>query len=392
MISGENKDEHSPDLSIGNSLNESIVSRLTINNSISDINTTYKSVVISNNKHKTNEYDLRNNTVTSVESKNAAIGLTLMIISGLFYSLLAVFVQCLSDLNFKSEEIVIYRAVQQIFICVTTSLFTRNSKSANSKKFGLYGVNDRKLFFAVVGRGIFGAFGVYGYFESIHLIPIGDTLSLKGLCPIFTSFVAFLIFKDKITLTHGIALLLGISATILITQPPFIFGSNSGHSFQDNTFGYMFAVESAIAQTITYICIKYAKTVSPTVLVLSQGICSCILALILLYTFKNAEWNPITTWIEIVYILGLGSVGYIAQLTLTKGGQLLISGFASLLRTTDIVWSFIWQIIFWRLIPNVLTISGAVMMLCGISLISFEKIRAGKQKKIVPMKQTKLLN
>lgn len=138
-------------------------------------------------------------------------------------------------------------------------------------------------------------------------------------------------------------------------------------------------------QTGVYICIKLAGNVPVVFLIMSQGLCSTILGLIVLIFWEKSFHFftfPDIIWQEFVCIFCICSVGYVSQWTLTRGGQLLIAGLASLMRATDIAWSFVYGAIFFKEYPNYLTLIGAVTMFSSVLMVSIEKVKNAGIKKI----------
>ena len=56
------------------------------------------------------------------------------------------------------------------------------------------------------------------------MAPIGDVVTLKGFAAVFTAFAGWLVLAEPLTLRHLLALTVAMSAAVLITQPPMIFG------------------------------------------------------------------------------------------------------------------------------------------------------------------------
>ena len=141
------------------------------------------------------------------------------------------------------------------------------------------------------------------------------------------------------------------------------------------------AISSACFKCGVYICIKLAGDIPAAILIMSQGISSfCFSGLILALWFQEFHFFSGNLWQEYVCVFGVCSIGYFAQYTLTRGGQILIAGLASLMRATDIAWSFLWGWLFFQQMPNYLTFIGATLMFMSVLLITLEKIKKSSAK------------
>ena len=130
-----------------------------------------------------------------------------------------------------------------------------------------------------------------------------------------------------------------------------------------------------------------AGKVPAIALIASQGFFSCLLGLTILgvtfYGDKSfkAYHGFGTDYLDYICIASICGIGYVAQWSLTRGGQLLIAGLASLMRSTDIAWSFLLGLICFHQKPNVYTIIGAVVMFFSILMVSLEKLKSVQQPK-----------
>ena len=327
--------------------------------------------VFTPNHRITDDKDMVLDNKPRKSKKNALIGLLLMFISGILYSFLATLVRWGSNLGYNAAEILIYRASVQVIVALI--LYTINCIKKNKTDKHIYSI-PKKSILSTIGRGLFGAGSTFTYFQATTMIPIGDVVTLKGLTAVFTSFTGCLILKDHITLKHGFALFLSVISAILITQPPMIFKINNNF-ISDELPGFLIAISSSLFQCGVYICIKLAVGVPAVLLMFSQGLFSVILGLMVIiidpknYVFKgfnNCEWQ------QYICIISICFIGFISQWTLTRGGQLLIAGLASLMRATDIAWAFLWGALFFGQIPNFLTVIGGIIMFISIFIVSFD--------------------
>lgn len=293
-------------------------------------------------------------------------------------------------MGYTAAEMLFYRAFVQTMVgSLSLMRYYSPPRKLNSNAIervveNPYPKLQTKQILAIIGRGIFGAFSTLTYFQATTMTPVGNVVTLKGLAAVFTSFAGFLILGDPLTKKHGLALFMAVIAAVLITQPPMIFaiGKVKNDDFlTDELPGYLVAMSSALFQCGVYICIKLAVGAPAALLMVSQGMWSMnISALTTVCLGQRFHGFSGDDWKEYVCILGICSVGYVSQWTLTRGGQLLIAGLASLMRATDIAWSFLWSVVFFNEVPNYLTCIGGVTMFGAVFMVSLEKVKKAVRK------------
>ena len=83
---------------------------------------------------------------------------------------------------------------------------------------------------------------------------------------------------------------------------------------------------------------------------------------------------------DVVYATVSGALGYFAQLLSTKACQLEKASVISLVRRIGIVFSFILQLMFLNVIPNGLSIGGAILILLCNVVIFIKKLLNQKRE------------
>ena len=274
-----------------------------------------------------------------------------------------------------------------------------NKRLSRRESIGDLWQNKIKLLWLIL-RGIFGACSGILYFESVTLIPIGDAIATFSLYPIFTCFIAYFLLQEKLQTIHGVALVFAIGGGLLESQPQFIFNtsssngsdsnSNSSNSDEYNEIGYICAIIGAIFAGFEFVSMRKLKHFDKNYLVLSYSVHCIIFGIIFAYVLyprglklpnnnQIDESNLESYLLEWGVLIGIGIVGYLANVTMTYSAQLIQSGLSSLLRSTDTLFSYIFQIVLFNEIPSMLTASGGVMIMVSVALVSLAKYQQAVQ-------------
>ena len=305
-------------------------------------------------------------------------GVLIMILGAICYSILVSMIKWASNLGYQSMQILIFKSAIQISIAIPLSLIIFNHNSIkcdwknlieNTKQI------DKKLWIFIICRGIFGALTSIFYFESIARLPIGDAMAIYSMYPVPTSFVAICILNENISYKYILSLILCIIGIFLIIHPSFIFGMDDPD--KSMFVGYIAAIISAILMSGVFIFIRLAKKAPPTILIVSQGISCIVEGVVIMLLFQN--FYGLFTVYDYICLLSIGCIGYLAQWNLTKASQLLPAALSSILRSTEILWTYLSQILIFHQLPSYFTIFGVASIFIAIFIVTSEKIRQNRE-------------
>ena len=221
-------------------------------------------------------------------------------------------------------------------------------------QFSLFGVPGERL--ALFSRGFFGFVALTSSYFAFQMIPLSDATTICASAPVFVSIVACVILKEECGVFQAFTVVVTLSGVLLISRPTFIFGVEPGNSVTMRMEGTIVAIVSCLSGALIYICIrKLQKT--PSVVVIHTYSVTCIIfslltASIIHFCFEE-EAGEIgqgiafpETWLEIGWLVLNGLSGVLAQITLTVSLKIEEAGLVSLVRTSDIIIAFVFQLLF----------------------------------------------
>ena len=313
--------------------------------------------------------------------------ISLMLISALLFSILSVLIKYGSDYGYSSSELLMIRGIIQTIIVTVALLYNCWLKKTKANhEYRTISINsssfDRSTQVWLILRGLFGAGGSgILYFYSVTMIPIGDATATYSLYPVLTSFVAYIILKERVTKSHAIALITAITGVILQCQPSFLFDfvNKNTNKQEYHESGYYTAIGAAIVGSFSFVSMRKLKDVDKNYLILSYSLSCIILGLIFCYVLhptgikipqydKKSERKFIT---ELCILIAMGIVGYMGNVTMTVSAQRIQSSLSSLLRSTSSLYSYVFQVLLFAVIPTPVTAIGAVLIVASVLLVSF---------------------
>ena len=216
---------------------------------------------------------------------------------------------------------------------------------------------------------------------SVKHMPLADARVIFYTSPVYTTLLGRIFLKESVSKFDLIAMLLGLGGVVLIGRPSFLFGSLGKSSTSEKVWlPTILAVLSAIMFAFAIIMVrKMSQEVSTRVVVFYYALVGSVISLLASLISGEFKYPDCGTH-DVVYAIVSGMLGYFAQLLSTKACQLEKASVISLVRTIGIVFSFILQLMFLNVIPNGLSIGGAILILLCNVVIFIKKLLNQKRE------------
>ena len=226
-------------------------------------------------------------------------------------------------------------------------------------------------------RGLFGSLSTGAlYYGATHL-SIATATVLKFTSPLWTLLLARVTLGEPIGYVNTVAIILGFSGTILVSQPEFLLNFFSAEDTQaavetiegKDIPGSLPYIESvcicllgAVCAALAYVMIrKSGGKVHYHVLGFYYGIVGAVVCSVLLVTMQGWPVLP-EDWTTVGLLIGISLGGFIAQTTANKGAQMIEASKTATFRSTDVAFVLIWQISFLHEIPNSISMVGIALI------------------------------
>ncbi|XP_043845899.1 solute carrier family 35 member G1 isoform X2 [Dromiciops gliroides] len=296
------------------------------------------------------------NAETKKKASCPGLGLFYALLSAFFFSVASLLVKKIQDIH--STEISAFRCVFQMLFILPFLMY---------KKTGFVGPKGKRIF--LLFRGIFGSTAMILLYYAFQLMPIADATVITFTTPVFTSLFACIYLKEKYSFWDLLFTLFAIAGVLLIARPPFLFGSNTAEIEDDHSHhlkGALAAVGSALCGALTLVILrKVGKSVHYLLSIwyyLVIGLLECVIAL-----FVLGEWRLPHCGLDRLYLILIALLGLGGQIFITRALQIEKAGPVSIMKTMDVVFAFILQIIFLHKIPTWWTIGGALCVVTSSS-------------------------
>jgi drug/metabolite transporter (DMT)-like permease len=267
--------------------------------------------------------------------ENRKKGITYILLSSLFFALMAATVKFLGDM--PTAEKIFFRNLVGIFVA-----FSLVKKSGSS----LIG-NNKKL---LILRSAFGLLGIAAYFYALANMKLSDAVILNKMSPFFVMVFAALFLKEKISKKQLIALVTAALGAILVIRP----------GFDSNLIPSLIALMSSIFAGIAYTLVRQLrKTDSAATVVFYFSFFSTIAMI----PFMLSGSFVIPSAVQALALLALGLFAAAAQLFMTNAYRHAEAGELSIYTYANIVFSSIFGLVLFQEIPDLFSAVGAVLII-----------------------------
>ncbi|XP_034118024.2 solute carrier family 35 member G1 [Drosophila albomicans] len=318
--------------------------------------------------------DISNQWLERIKSrvKCPYLGIILATLSSLFFSLCSVIVKGLVDVN--PMELASFRFVGVLLPAIPILIYTRQPVFPEGKRVIL------------LLRCFMGTTGLMLSFYAFRHMPLADASVIIFSTPVFVAIFARVFLKEPCTLFNVVTINMTLLGVVLITRPPLVFGDAVPPSVVDisdsaaseryaeksyDIWGPVAAISSTLFGANVYILLRALKNLHFSVIMTNFGAIALVYTLIVCGSIGAVCWPSCGRDRWLVVVLAIFS--FLGQILLTLSLQVEQAGPVAIARCADIVFAFIWQMMFFGEAPNAYSLFGALMVVSSVILTAMKK-------------------
>ena len=262
-----------------------------------------------------------------------------MFLATLFFAAIQAFVKYLD--GYSVYQILFFRSIITALFCIGY---------LKSKGISLIGNNQTLLFL----RSLFGCISMVFFFITVQQIPLGASVSLKYLSPIFTAIFAIIILKERVLPVQWLFFLAAFGGVVLL----------KGFDLRIDTWSLIIGIAGAAFAGLVYTIIrKIGNSEHPMVIVNYFMTFSAIITGALMIPFWK---NP--TPIAWLLLFAIGSLGYFAQVFMTKALQSEAASRTIQVKYVELVFSLVIGFLWFGETYNLLSFLGIILIIVAMLL------------------------
>ena len=260
----------------------------------------------------------------------------MMIFASICFALVGVMIKFIE--NIPLMEMIFFRNLPSILILPLI---------LKSKNISLRGENKPLLLF----RCFFGFLSAVGYFYTFKTMTMTDAMTIRQLSPFFIVMFAIIFLKEKVSPQRIPIFLLVFLGGLLVIKP----------GIRLEIFPAIVGVLAAIFGAGAHISLRNLRlTDHPLVIVNYFSFVSGLMALLILIWQNNFV---VPDFISLMSLILLGLIALGAQIALTKAYQMAPASMVSLYTYSQIIFATIFGLLFFRELPDLLSIFGASLII-----------------------------
>lgn len=221
----------------------------------------------------------------------------------------------------------------------------------------------------LVLRGLAGFAALFCFFFAVTRLPLADVTVIHFTNPVFTALLAAVVLKEPIGRRELVGLPLCLAGVVFVAQPAFLFGVGARSL---DALAVSVALVAAVLSSVAYTTVrKLRESDDPLVIVFYFPLVATPASVP--FMIGNAVWPTPLEW---MLLAAVGVITQVGQIFLTKGLHREKAGPAMSMSYVQVVFAAVWGFLFFRDVPNSLSVLGAVLILGGMLLASRTRFEA----------------
>ena len=196
-------------------------------------------------------------------------------------------------------------------------------------------------------RGLFGIAGNLLFFYAFQRMPVGDVIVISQAVPLFVTVLAVLFLGERVGLRRWLAVSVGFVGVLISTDP---------------TGEFQQTVLLAVSGTALWACtILMIRSLGTTESLLTIAFYFMVIGAIVTGVIQPFVWKMPSSEV-LLLLFGSGIFGAIGQVFMSYALKLSEASVVSPFNYTGILWGISFDLIFWNVVPSLITLVGAAII------------------------------
>ena len=269
--------------------------------------------------------------------KQESKGVICLLLSSLFFSIMGAAVKSMPNIPIAQK--IFFRNI--VGVIITSVILIKNKESFIGSNVKL-----------VTLRSLFGVLGVAANFYAISKLPLSDAVLLNRMSPFFVILLSLLFLKEKVNKYQIYAMVFALLGAGFVIKPQF------NYTIIPALIGLCSAVFAAAGYTSVRQLRLYS---SPYTIVFFF----CMFSALSSVPFMLAGQYVAPSLKELILLLVIGLTATAAQVFMTTGYRFAPASRLAIYGYTNIIFSSILAIILWREFPDLLSVTGGLLIILG---------------------------
>jgi len=196
-------------------------------------------------------------------------------------------------------------------------------------------------------RSLIVATGMIAMFYTFTVMSLTDAITLQQLSPFFIFFLAGIFLQEKLSLRQLPFFIFAFLGALLVIKP----------GLRLDMLPALIALVAAICIAVSHVTLRHLRLTDHYLVIVNYfAYISGVVSLIILLVQKSFQFPSLP---DCLVLILLGGIGLVAQIALTKAYQLAPASLVSLYTYSQIIFATIFDLLFFKDIPDIFSIIGA---------------------------------
>ncbi|CAL8085232.1 unnamed protein product [Orchesella dallaii] len=228
---------------------------------------------------------------------------------------------------------------------------------------------NKKVVFFMWIRAMASVLISYGLIASFKYITVADTRTIVATSVITVYFFSWIFFGEKCGCVPVIVAIMAMCGIGIMTRPPVLTGAKEFDN--DTLIGVSLAVGCMILATIIILSLRFLQNVHHGMINAFLYSWAFLSSLPFAIAFGKMDL-PENGW-DIVGVVGVGVLWLFANMFLVLALQVEEAGVVALIRTSEVIFTFFWQMIILKVYPDLISLLGAALVVTGVVMVTLRK-------------------
>ncbi len=252
-------------------------------------------------------------------------------------------------LNVTVKKLIYYDTYQLVFFRSLGSLFFTTGFIIYHK-LPIIGNNNKLLLL----RSFVGFMSMSLFFMSLKYLPVGTSVTLRYLSPIFGAILAIYLLKEKIIPIQWLFFIIAFGGVVILKFS----------EIEINSVGLSLILGSAFFGGLVYILLNKIGTTEHPLIVVNYFMVFCtivggVISIFYWKTPQKEDWLP---------LLSMGLYGFYGQLYMTKAFQIASVNIIAPLKYIEVIFSVVIGVILLHEVYDIWSLIGILMIILGLVL------------------------
>ncbi|CAM1294066.1 Uncharacterised protein r2_g331 [Pycnogonum litorale] len=282
---------------------------------------------------------------------------------------------------FSINVTIIYVALEEVsaesFVAIRNTLLATIAIPDLLKNPMHLRMSAKNFFMLITAGACIGIMSLTAFYSLAYIPPL-DSSCIYNFQSVFMLLIGCIFLKERL-LAYEIVMVISITAgVVFVCQPEFLFNELSRDNSSGRFIGIVLGICSSLSSSIGNAILRHMKETPLSVFNYVLGIIGAAMTVI----FLTGNLKTPTTIFGIMCLISSGVIGCAGRCLLQYALKIEQATLVVAILPIELVFSALIQSVFLGIVPNILSISGSVLIITSVILLSLKSYILNYAKRV----------